>query len=124
MVSSNRGFADEERRLLIAGGKEAFVVHCAGAGDKSSLLALIGAALQFPYYYSRNWDSLQECIRDLSWIESREITVFFSEADSLKTSLGDDLEILASILADATTGNREADSSRLLSCTFVFPDQA
>lgn len=123
VVSGDRAFADDQRRLLIASGKEAFVVHCESARDKGSLLLLIGAALQFPYYYSRNWDSLQECVRDLSWIESREITIFFAEADTLKTSLGDDLGVLASILADAARSGATT-LQRSLSCTFVFSNQA
>lgn len=35
--------------------------------DKDGLLEAIGQALQFPDYYGRNWDALEECLFDLSW---------------------------------------------------------
>jgi hypothetical protein len=30
----------------------------------------LSAAFQFPYYFGDNWDALDECMADLSWLTS------------------------------------------------------
>ncbi|HEX3600406.1 MAG TPA: barstar family protein [Lacipirellulaceae bacterium] len=35
---------------------------------KQDLLRALSAALKFPPYFGNNWDSLDECLRDLSWL--------------------------------------------------------
>jgi hypothetical protein len=36
--------------------------------DDKDLLDLIGEALTFPAYFGRNWDALDEMLRDLEWL--------------------------------------------------------
>jgi hypothetical protein len=36
--------------------------------SKAALLATLAAQLKFPDYFGTNWDALEECIRDLSWL--------------------------------------------------------
>jgi hypothetical protein len=40
-----------------------------GINDKQSLLKLIAQVLLFPAYFGQNWDSLDECLADLSWLK-------------------------------------------------------
>ena len=35
--------------------------------DKQSLLDAIASALDFPEWFGRNWDALEDCLTDLSW---------------------------------------------------------
>ena len=39
-----------------------------GIQDKSVLLHAIADQLSFPHYFGYNWDALDECLSDLSWI--------------------------------------------------------
>ena len=59
-------------------------------GDKSSLLAALGQALNFPDYYGGNWDALDECLIDLSW-HSGPLRLLITHADVIPDALRKDL---------------------------------
>ncbi|MBR0705334.1 barstar family protein [Bradyrhizobium liaoningense] len=42
---------------------------------KRALLTAIATQLSFPDYFGGNWDALEECIRDLSWLPSGRVLV-------------------------------------------------
>jgi len=42
---------------------------------KSQFLGLLGRSLSFPSWYGRNWDALEDCLTDLSWIEEAGLVV-------------------------------------------------
>lgn len=50
--------------------------------DKESLLVALGNTLQFPDYYGRNWDALEECLFDLSWWTG-PVILLIEHADAL-----------------------------------------
>jgi hypothetical protein len=43
-------------------------VDLAGAAGKDRLIAGVAAALQFPAWFGGNWDALEDCLCDLSWM--------------------------------------------------------
>lgn len=43
--------------------------------SKAELLSALANAGRFPDYFGENWDALQECLGDLSWIENRRVVV-------------------------------------------------
>ncbi len=83
--------------------QDAFVLRVpAGIRSKSELLAALASAGHFPDYFGGNWDALQDCLRDLSWISNRKVVVMHSDlplhdkpAECLTY-----LEILQATLAD------------------------
>ncbi len=38
--------------------------------DKAGLLHAVAVALDFPAYWRPNWDSYEECLLDLGWLDS------------------------------------------------------
>src|SRR5690349_20987944 len=49
---------------------DAIVVHVpARIGSKRLLLTVLAHGLSFPDYFGWNWDALEECLCDLSWID-------------------------------------------------------
>jgi RNAse (barnase) inhibitor barstar len=57
-MESPAGFRDDS----------ALVVHVPGAGSKQQLFDILAERLRFPDYFGRNWDALEECLGDLSWL--------------------------------------------------------
>lgn len=51
----------------------------AGIRSKAELLAALASAGHFPDYFGGNWDALQDCLRDLSWISNRKVVVVHSD---------------------------------------------
>jgi RNAse (barnase) inhibitor barstar len=47
---------------------------------KAALFDEFAAALQFPDYFGRNWDALDECLNDLSWLPGRAYLLLVSDA--------------------------------------------
>ena len=43
-------------------------IELAGAADKEALIGRIAKALAFPEWFGGNWDALEDCLSDLSWL--------------------------------------------------------
>lgn len=72
--------------------------------SKADLLAVLASAGHFPDYFGSNWDALQDCLRDLSWIGNRKVVIVHSDLP-LRESPAECriyLEVLQTVLADWT----------------------
>jgi len=45
------------------------------ARTKSAFLGLIAKSLAFPSWFGRNWDALEDCLTDLSWIDAPGLVI-------------------------------------------------
>src|SRR4051794_34142310 len=63
---------------------------------KHALLGMLAESLQFPDYFGANWDALDECLRDLSWLPVRAVVI---KHDSLPRLTDDVLRTYIDILA-------------------------
>lgn len=48
--------------------------------NKQSVLEETARVMSFPDYYGHNWDALEECITDLSWIEESGCVLLYDHA--------------------------------------------
>lgn len=72
----------------------------------------LGAALQLPLYFGKNWDALDECLADLEWLPADAYLLFFADAPSVLKSAGQkDRDIFFQLLV--RTCNEWADGSSL-----------
>lgn len=58
-----RGATEAERA-----GWRVFWLDGSGICDKRSLLDRCAEEFALPSYFGRNWDALQDCLKDLSWV--------------------------------------------------------
>lgn len=88
-----------------------------GIRSKQKLLRVLADKLQFPDYFGENWDALEECLRDLSWLKHRRISL--CHADLPFGSGGENRQIYLQILQSAAHHWSEFGERELV-C--VFPE--
>jgi RNAse (barnase) inhibitor barstar len=54
--------------------------------SKEAFLAQVARALHFPVWFGDNWDALEDCLTDLSWIDAASYVVILAHADPFRTS--------------------------------------
>ena len=64
---------DEVLDATRAGRPRLSRVSLAGATGKKELLARLAQGLQFPAWFGANWDALEDCLTDLSWLEADDM---------------------------------------------------
>jgi hypothetical protein len=89
----------------IAGGRPAFVVRFLRGRKmrtEQQLFDELAAALQFPYYFGENWDALNECVADLSWLPAEGYLLVITDgAQILADSSETEWEIFVRQMNDA-----------------------
>jgi hypothetical protein len=84
--------------------------------SKHALLATLATQLKFPDYFGGNWDALEECIGDLSWLPIGPVIVKHADiplVDDLR-----DAKTYAAILSVAALKMSKSDDHPL---SIVFP---
>jgi hypothetical protein len=75
-------------------------ISLAGVTGKDALLARMAQALSFPAWFGGNWDALEDCLSDLSWLPAQGYVLLFEESSSLPSDeRGILIDILASVAA-------------------------
>lgn len=59
------------------------------------------AKLNFPSYFSHNWDSLDECLNDLEWIDYGSLIIVLKDEESLLSHETYNLEYFYKIILDS-----------------------
>lgn len=85
----------------IEAGFVVFHVSLAGVHDKDGLLAALARTLRFPEWFGGNWDSLHDCLTDLSWCEAEGYVVLLEECAGFVARAQQDFVVAADIFNTA-----------------------
>ena len=88
-------------------GDDEFVLRVpGGVRSKIELLETLASAGNFPDYFGGNWDALQDCLRDLSWISNKGVAIAHSDLPLLNdpSECRIYLEILSEVVVDWMDG--------------------
>lgn len=99
---------------------EAFIAEISeGIKTKETLLDELSKRLHFPNYFGGNWDALEECVRDLSWISENRINIKHFDIPIVNDVRN--LRIYLSIIKDAVLYSQEHKRKELI---VYFPEVA
>ncbi|MBA3902523.1 MAG: hypothetical protein C0522_02430 [Rhodocyclaceae bacterium] len=101
-----QGMAD----LLAAAESAGYAVYRVGLGrtkDKEDLLDRIALVLEFPDWFGRNWDALQDCLTDLSWQPAEGHVVILDECDAFRIDHSEDFTTMLQVFGSAADYWRE-----------------
>lgn len=90
--------ADDVLQAARAHGLHVASIRLAARDGKPALLRALAAALKFPDWFGGNWDALEDCLTDLSWIPASGYLILIEGSAGL---VRDDLGVLCDVLASA-----------------------
>jgi RNAse (barnase) inhibitor barstar len=105
---ASRASAATVRRRLELEGWRVFYLDGREIDDKQSFLRSCATAMEFPDYFGKNWDALEECLNDLSWVEADGYVILFDHADTFELGAPRAWSTAMDILADAAKGWHDA----------------
>jgi len=65
-------------------GYGVYRIDLAGVDDKGALMDRLQVALQFPEWFGRNWDALEDCLTDMSWRDDVGFVLLFDGGADLR----------------------------------------
>jgi hypothetical protein len=98
-----RSSTEEVAAPLTRAGWDVRVVDVSEARDKAGLLDAFAQALAFPAWVGRNWDALDDALRDLSWWAAGERgrAIIVARAGRLYDGLDREWATLCDVLSTA-----------------------
>lgn len=76
-------------------------IECENCKYKQSLMVEIANKLNFPSYFSYNWDSFDECLNDLEWVEFSSLIIVLKDTEYLLVNEIDNLGYFYDIISDS-----------------------
>ena len=74
-----------------------FAVDASAIRTKSQFLGLLGRTLSFPSWFGRNWDALEDCLTDSSWMPQSGLVMRVEGFDGYAQTDADGFAILLDI---------------------------
>jgi RNAse (barnase) inhibitor barstar len=72
-------------------------VDASAARTKAQVLKLLGTSLAFPSWFGRNWDALEDCLTDSSWLSGPGILIRIEGFSAYANTDADGFSILLDI---------------------------
>ena len=83
----------------LRGSKLGFaLISLQDVSEEAALMRRIAARLGFPAWFGKNWDALEDCLTDLSWLEAEGHVLAFDAFQSLPA---EDLAELIDVMVSA-----------------------
>jgi hypothetical protein len=95
------------RKAAREAGLALLEVPLEGLTDKNALLRQFAASLAFPDWFGGNWDALEDCLTDLSWLGAAGYVLLLHRADGLMSLRDDDYRVLVDVLGACAESWRE-----------------
>ena len=92
----------QESQEIIEGfrskGYMTFTLDGKKLNSKTELLGELSQAMKFPDYFGNNWDALEECLNDLSWLAAKGYAIHLKEADNFVSKSAAEFHIFAQLI--------------------------
>jgi Barstar (barnase inhibitor) len=82
-------------------GIRVFYIDGRQISSKAEFLSAIAEAMQFPDYFGHNWDTLDECLTDLSWCLADKYVVIYDQPDCFSSADPEGWRMAKSVLQSA-----------------------
>jgi RNAse (barnase) inhibitor barstar len=117
-MTDNRSiFSFEPSKIEIDPEADFIMQVPAGVTKKDELLEAFRRGLSLPDYFGYNWDSLDECLRDLAWIKRRRVIIIHQDLPQLDAK---QLEAYLEVLADSARDWKPGEDHELI---VAFPEE-
>jgi RNAse (barnase) inhibitor barstar len=88
-------------------GLHVFKLDIASARGKSGILERFAKALRFPDYFGKNWDALNDCLSDLSWLDGKGWVLIVANGKAFAENYQGEFNVAIDILNRAVESWRE-----------------
>jgi len=69
--------------------------------DKKTFLAQIAREMEFPDYFGKNWDALNDCLTDMPWSQGHGYIVLFQAPDRMYKKSPQDMAVALDVFKTA-----------------------
>lgn len=99
--SLSKGVDDRGVKALSDLGARVFHLRGDVLTSKDAFLDQIARLMEFPDYFGRNWDALEDCLTDLAWIDASAVVLVLDKTDRFARSHPEDWRIALDVLRSA-----------------------
>ena len=82
--------------------------------DKEGFLEEFAGKMMIPRYFGKNWDALEECLRDLSWFNAPGFLVILHDMTAFREAQPDEWAMACGILMESVAFWRDRPTPLLL----------
>jgi RNAse (barnase) inhibitor barstar len=94
-------------------GRAFFHLNLEGIDSKERFMDLCAGVFNLPDYFGRNWDALEDCLKDMRWIKADGFVILYENFGALAERATEDFEESMEILSDAAEYWSENDKPML-----------
>ena len=88
-------------------GLQVFKIDLAKARGKSGLFDAFSKTLKFPRHCGRNWDALNDCLTDLTWLDGTSWVLILANCKPFVAKYQADFDVAVELLEDVAVSWQE-----------------